>query len=390
MSESFRFPAVENHNPLNVESSKTVVKTIRREKNEASLDRASMARSSKEKMTRKTTLSEIARKAGVSTATVSRSLGNSHLIHPETRVRILNLAIQSGYKGRSGYVSRARQGGVKLGILIDERQNASTPASVLFLQGVALEAEKNNLLLRIEKWIAPCPKGKGASRELPRLVKNRLIDILILQGEYRHEEIRALSQQMPLVSFQQKCDGGSIDVVESENGQAFRRIIAHLVARGHRHIAWVGASRNDAYSRDRAAGFFLGCLDGGLPWSMDNFLCASPLDADAGALRLALGAAFRRGITAFVCVSDSIAEEVSLQLSSLGLKIPDDVSLVGYGAEKLQLGDGKRLTSFNPGFVELGCMAVRVALQRLAHPLAPPLTQRGGGQIQVGQTIKTI
>lgn len=339
-------------------------------------------------MIRRATLGEIAKKAGVSTATVSRSLGQSHLIHPATRVRILNIAMESGYKGRAGQFARARRGSSTLGILIDP-QDQSLPSS-LFLHGVALEAERNQLLLRIEKWHGANEPGKGAFRLLPLLVENRRVDALILPGDLRPGELRAFAQRLPLVGFQRKCEGVAIDVVEGENGGGSRRIVAHLAARGHRRIGWVGTESATPFFHDRAAGFFLGCLDRGLAWEPENFLTVPSLDAGRESFLRALRTALEHGITAFACVSDGVAMEVSVQLSLLGRKIPDDVSLVGHGVEKPRIGSGKRLTSFDPGFIELGRAAVRVALQRLANPLAPPIIQMGSGQVYAGQTVRSL
>ncbi len=338
-------------------------------------------------MSRKVTLSTIAEEAGVSVATVSRSLQQSRLIHPETRTRILELAMQLGYQGRSRKGVPARKDAYTLGILLPHHgRNIGTEILTVLLQGITSEADANGIMLRIEE-LGQDAFGKISDRKyLPRMVHNRLIDILVLQGRHHPKDVECLTQKIPVVSLHWDYEDVTTDLVETSNNRGVRMLVEHLVGLGHQRLSWVREYYQATFFRDRESGFLQGCLEFNLPWDARDILKEPDPEAPQEQFCRSIQASMARGVTAFVCSSDRLAQDVAAHLSTLGAKVPEDVSIVGYDATQVRVGEGRILTSFDPCFIESGRAAVRVALQRLSQPTSAPIIQSGRGRIKMGET----
>jgi LacI family repressor for deo operon, udp, cdd, tsx, nupC, and nupG len=335
----------------------------------------------------KVTLDAIAALAGVSTATVSRSLQQSRLIHPATRAHVLDVAMRLGYQGRSRRGSGSKRATTTLGILLPFRSVKSGHLITLHcLQGITSEADATDILLRLEE-VRSDAKGQMASRRfLPKMVKDRLVDAVVLIESHSPTDVAELSQLVPVVSIQYEYEGATIDMVEAANCRGVKMLVDHLVELKHRRIAWVRAEFKASFFRDREAGFIQGCLEHNLPFDLSTFLQSCKPEESPDRFRSELKNALKRGITAILCANDTTAEQVAKHLLALGVKIPETVSLAGYDASKYMV-DGRLLTSFDPAFIEVGRAAVRVALQRMAEPSSPPIIQMRTGKIFAGETV---
>lgn len=335
----------------------------------------------------KVTLDTIAAIAGVSAATVSRSLQQSRLIHPATRAHVLDVAMRLGYQGRSRRGTGSKRPTSTLGVLLPFRSIKSGHIDTMHcLQGITSEADATDILLNLEEVRSQARGHMGSRKFLPKMVRDRLVDAVILMEPHTASDVLELSRLVPIVSIQYEYEGAMTDMVECTNARGVKRLFDHLTALGHRRISWVRASFKASFFRDREAGFIQGCLDHDLPFDRSLLLQTPCPDENPEELRQQLTQALKKGTTAFLCASDLAAEQVGRELVLMGVKIPAQVSVAGFDATEVKI-DGKPLTSFDPLFIEIGRAAVRVAIQRIAEPSSPPIIQMRCGKIFEGETV---
>lgn len=267
----------------------------------------------------------VAERAGVSTATVSRSLNNPNAVSPELRARIAAIIEEIGYipdaSARALSVRRTRT----IGAIIPTVDNA------MFAQGLqALQtylASKDYLLL-----LSTNEYDLDIELKQARNLVSRGIDGLILRGDQRREELRKLlaAQQIPFVNvgvYEPEKPYPSIGV---DNVAAGRSITRHLVGLGHRKVGMVAAmQRNNDRAQARLAGVLevLAEVEATPPpeWIVQvNY----KLDEARAAARVLLS--FPNRPTALVCGNDVIAYGVLLEADKMGVRVPEQLSVVGF------------------------------------------------------------
>ena len=274
---------------------------------------------------RSTGIREVAERAGVSTATVSRSLNNPNAVSPELRGRIAAIIEEIGYipdaSARALSVRRTRT----IGAIIPTVDNAMFAQGVQTLQTYL--ASKDYLLL-----LSTNEYDLDIELKQARNLVSRGIDGLILRGDAHHDELRRLlaTQEIPFVNVGVYEPDKPYPSIGTDNAAAGRAITRHLVSLGHRRIAMVAALQRN---NDRAQARLRGVLDvleeERIPpppeWIMQvNY----KLDEARAAARIMLSRDDRP--TAIVCGNDVIAYGVLLEAGKLGFSVPRDVSVVGF------------------------------------------------------------
>lgn len=267
----------------------------------------------------------VAERAGVSAATVSRSLNNPKAVSPELRARIAAVIEEIGYvpdaSARALTVKRTRT----IGAIIPTVDNA------MFAQGLqALQtylASKDYLLL-----LSTNEYDLDVELKQARNLVSRGIDGLILRGDVHREEVHRLlaAQNIPFVHVgvyepEKPCPSIGVD-----NAAAGRAITRHLVGLGHRKVGIVAAmQRNNDRAQARVRGVLEVLGEAGATPPPEWFIQVNyKLDEARAAARVMLTLPERP--TAVVCGNDAIAYGVLLEALKLGIAVPDEVSIVGF------------------------------------------------------------
>lgn len=175
------------------------------------------------------------------------------------------------------------------------------------------------------------------------------------------EVLRMLRPSMPTVIVDAPVSGFESDFVGFDDEQAGYAAARHLYEQGHRRIAFVGSLRI-VTARHRQLGFLrflrevgLAPITGYEPLGMIEQLSSPVVDAFLQDLRA----------TAFLCENDHTAAKIVHDLNRRGLRVPDDVALMGFGGSHLVLLDAIGLTTMEQPFADLGREAARMLLDRL-------------------------
>lgn len=323
---------------------------------------------------------ELAGRLGLSRWTVSRALNGHSGIRAETVARVLAAARECRFEPnvfglglRSG---KMKWVGVGLPDLVDY---------ALTNKLSRLQRAVSDLGLRVQFQIMEqTPEGERAVIE--RFVAMRCTGIVLIASDLApadHALAAVREAGIRLVRIDPTLPGADLEV-STDRAHAMRVAVRRLNELGHRRIAVAGVDPSGGYGRQRIAGFRRGCTDCGWNFERDvQFLNAD--GADYFRMGAALAARFlelpRWRFTAVVALNDRIALGLVQALSSAGLNVPDDLSMLGYDDSDFAAYVNPPLSTINPRVEDLIAGAVSLLyapeVSRKHLSVKPTLVERG-------------
>jgi LacI family transcriptional regulator len=275
------------------------------------------------------TIRDIAKKLNISIAAVSRAMDGYPDISEETRRRVVETAKEMGYVPNQAARQLRRQKSDAIGyILPSETPRFSAPFFSEFLAGLGDETA----IHPFDLLVSIAPPGAEAEQTIYRnWVQSRKVDGFILdQIRSQDWRIRFLSEHaLPFVGLEHSRDGIDYPRVEVDNIQSMASMVAYLVAKGFRRVAFIGGPKQLVVSAQRLAGYQQGIRRAGL--SIDHALIqVCDLTAEG-----AYQAAKRlRWLTdppeAVMCITDETAFGAIRAVHELGFQVGKDVAITGF------------------------------------------------------------
>lgn len=314
------------------------------------------------------TSADVARLAGVSRTTVSFVLNANPgvQISPATRRRVLEAAESLGYTPSASARSLAGGSTRTLGLVVRQppEQVAADALLADLLRGVSAAARDAGYRVLVEP-IAPGDASYAA------LVRGRHVDGLILSGPLV-EDRAVLADQVDLpVVLHGSLSGTQVPSVDVDNRAAARSVVEHLIGLGHRAIACVANSDASCVAaEERLAGYREALEAAGIPRD-ERLVTAAAFDANTG--HAALTRLLRRGVpfSAVFAGNDVVALGVIAAARASGLRVPGDLSVVGFDDIPLAAHFDPPLTTVRVPAYELGFTAGRALVDRIAGRLGP-------------------
>ena len=342
-------------------------------------------------MTSSVTVKDVARVAEVSVGTVSRVFNNHHNVTEEIRQRVLKAASELGYAGpgRGALVrtrtnwppsnARSRENGrglKEIGFIycssMHEHVVTANPFWSHILYGVESETRKSNIKVTY--------RAIGEIAHTPDVVLTTLSEMklggILLVGPAEANTIGLIkSLKLPLVLVDNYVPGLAVDAVVGDNFGGARNAVDYLINEGHTQIAFIGGSLipgprpiNKIYTIERrAAGYRTALLDAGLHINYDLYESGGlTLEGGYQACKRLLSSFPQRPFSALFCANDATAIGSMKALREAGLRIPEDVSLIGFDDLEMVEHLTPPLTTVRVNKEALGCMAVKTLLMRAA------------------------
>lgn len=291
------------------------------------------------------TIADVAREAGVSTATVSRCLNSPDRVQPETRARVLSAVQLLGYTPNFGARALVARRTGTVGAIIPTMENAifarglQSFQETLHEQGMTLLVASSQYRPEIEEEQIRALIARGA-------------DGLLLIGYQRDRAImESLAQRNVPVVVAWANDPAITDVaaVGFDNRAAMADLARAVLARGHRRLGLISAptASNDR-ARERAAGVRAALAGAGLPPEALTII-ETPYAIEAGGQALAALMARTPRPTAVMCGNDVLAIGALRAARAMGLRVPEDLSITGFDdIELARLADPELATVHVP------------------------------------------
>ena len=328
------------------------------------------------------TLYDVARRAAVSTATVSRVMHGQDRVRESTRIRVQQAIEELGYVPDGAAQSLSRRRKDIIGMMCLERENAGQhdieTECLLYYDEVQRGVQAR---IRDSQWLllSTFMQADGAGEpELSHLnpLSGKVDGILIGEGFAASPYIQRLAARLPVVVIAGTLDAQAADVVAADNFSGAAALITHLIAdHGRRRLFHVGGPLNspDAIQRRLALDHALrGNPQCQLTGSAQGIFSISSGE-QAGEELLAR---HRTALPdAVVCANDQMAIGVLRTLTAAGVRVPDEVAVTGFDdLYPARLADPP-LTTVRQPMRTLGERACARLLDRIAHPSLSPVVQ---------------
>jgi LacI family transcriptional regulator len=307
------------------------------------------------------TLTDIALLAGVSTSTVSRALSGAKPVAAATQARVAKAVRELDYRPNTVARALARGRTMTIGVLtVDYR-----PFYGRMLEGVeqALEGSGYRPLVTSRRW-----RSRDVSeqlRMLELLVAQQVDAVVVLGGRLADHEFRRIVGGLPLVTVMPDQLPATGNILDVDTREAACSATRYLIALGHERIAHITGIPGLAHSTARLLGYQQALTEAGLPL-LPNLVVEGRFDEPSG--QAAVETLLTRGesFTALFAANDQMAFGAMLSLYLHGLRVPDDVSVVGFDDVRLSAYTTPPLTTVCIPTHELGQCAARIALELLA------------------------
>jgi DNA-binding LacI/PurR family transcriptional regulator len=310
------------------------------------------------------TSEQVAQLAGVSRATVSRALNGSARVSDEARERVYAAIAALDYEPDVIAQSLVRQRSCVIAISLFH-EDGILPLSHLgrtsqyFYLGLYENIEREAVALGYDLLVPSHPHGKSPEHYIRSLQTRRVAGVIMLHvAEARAQAL--IHSEIPTVFIDSVAQGSHATYVKSDNVDGTRQATEHLLSLGHRRIAFLTGRTTDLPGLER----LLGC---------QQALAQASIAPDSGLIRQSgwevaeayeaarVLLAERRDFTAIVAGSDFIAIGILRALTEQGLRVPEDVSLVGFDDIDFSQYTTPQLTTMRQDRMAMG----RGAVQRL-------------------------
>src|SRR5680860_81120 len=314
------------------------------------------------------TIKDVAKLANVSIATVSRVLNNSdHPVNVETKHRILNAIEELGFYANAAARSLQLNKTGTIGLIVPDIANPYYPGIVRGVEDLAHDLGYTVILGNADR-------SRERTQQYLRVLREKRVDGIIFTGggiveDATQGDFFEKSKIANVVIGRHSVNQSSVRV---DNVQAAREACEHLVNRGHRHIATICGPNSSTTARDRIEGYRI-CLESHNLAIMDeqiirgNFELESVYNALTQMHKVGPG-----GITAVFVQNDFMAIGLINALRDKGIRVPEDVAVIGFDDISLASIMTPKLTTISVPVYELGKVAMQV-LSEILEGLDVPL-----------------
>ncbi len=304
----------------------------------------------------KLTIADIARKGGVSKATVSRVLNNRPYVEKATRERVLAIIEETGFVPHHSAISLAGGKTNILGLLVPSLAN---PYSLTVIQGVAEKVAGKNLDLML---YTTGLSEKNQKKFLQRLSKN-VVDglIVLLPRESTSFEEELFSRDLPIVLIDHRSIDSDLPTIAVTNEKGGFDATEHLISLGHSEIAIITGLLDFGCSIERLDGYKEGLEKYSLPFREEYVMVGDFTEASGykGAQELM---ELPEPPTAIFCSNDDMAIGAMQALEEMGKRIPEDISIVGFDDSPRAVLASPRLTTIRQPLYQMGESAANMVV----------------------------
>lgn len=304
-------------------------------------------------------IQQVAQKAGVSVATVSRVLNNAASVRPGTRLKVENAIKEMNYEpsllGRNLRNSESR-------LLLVLIPSISNPFYTEIIKGIENVANANsyNILL--------CETDSDPDREdvYFNMVKNKLADgIISMDPAINMHKLKELATEQSIILCSEYEEGGSIPYVTIDNQKAAYEAVKHLIELGHKNIALINSDERFLYSRQRRKGYDSALSDFKLPGRSEWIINTDQPDFENGVQAMLTFLQLKKKPTAVFAVSDTLAIGALKAIQASGLRVPDDMAIVGF--DKISFSDmtNPTLTTIAQPMYKMGSTAAAMLIDSI-------------------------
>jgi len=313
-----------------------------------------------------TTIIDIARELNLSKSTVSRALTGHPHVNPGTRKAVLELAHKLDYQRNMLALSLVTSRSNTLGIMVPEFMTGFFPQIVVAAQEAASAAGYTVIVSQA---------GESYETEVANakvMLANRVDGVLVsVSKETRNFDHFKIFQRkgIPIVFFNRVCDEMQVPKVVVDDYEGAFRAVEHLVRTGKRRIAHLAGPDSLLISRKRLSGYLDALRHYNLP-IRDELIITYDLTAEKARIYVKHLLDLAEPPDALFAINDPTAIEAMQVIKAKGLRIPQDIAVVGFSNDYASALIEPSLTTVAQPMREIGKAAVQLLLEQMDREVA--------------------
>ncbi|WP_054952469.1 LacI family DNA-binding transcriptional regulator [Flaviflexus massiliensis] len=321
-------------------------------------------------MAKKVRLSDVAEKAGVSTATVSRVLNSKSTVASGTRQLVLEALTALGYEKPN---ELREASGSRIGIVAPDLNTTTTP---LFIQeAVSLATASGYAPILLTRT-----SGNSAESYLQMLIKQQVSGVLFLTGfeqddaETVYRYLQHGDRDIPFVTINGRNPNIGVPDFSTDHVEAARESVQYLFHSGHRSIGLMTGPERFRPAQNTAMGYRQAMME--LCPASDQHVIHTLYSSEDG--ERAVDQLLDLGMTAVICGSDLLALGALRRVRERDMRVPEDVSIVGHDDSSLMSFTSPPLTSNREPIREIVAVAIGTLVEMMTggNPPRVPMTFR--------------
>lgn len=317
------------------------------------------------------TIKDIAKELNISTSTVSRALADKWDVNPDTRKAVLELADKWHYRPNPISLSLKQQHSLFVGVIIPEFFKSFFPEIIMGIESV-LRPNGYHVLI--------CQSNESAEIELVNLkaLESKMVDgfIISVTGNDNYSYFESLiKSNFPVVFFNRICPGLNVSQVVVDDYKWAFQATDYLIKCGYKRIVHLAGPNNLDLAQERKRGYVNALEKHGINIDADLIIpCGVQMERGVMAAHTILNMENRPD--AIFAINDPVAIGAMKTLQRNGIKIPDDIAIIGFTDSKMAIVVEPNLTSVEQPTFEMGKAAAELLLEQIKNKGDEPISPK--------------
>ncbi len=312
------------------------------------------------KKSQKATISDVAEAAGVSLATVSRAI-NQKNVKKATYDRIIKAMAEVGYD-----TDKLKSSSKLILVAVPDINN---PFYTEVIKGISSSAGRHGyqeIMLRTESHMASYEYFHDM------IQKTNVEGLITLDPIISTDIIEKLSKEIPLVQCSEYTENSNVSYVSVDDFAASKAATQYIISKGKKNIALINGPNAYKYARNRQKGFIAALEEEGLKCN-SNFVVQLPVFGYDAAFSIATQLlSMEERPDAIFAVSDVFAVAAIKAAKKLGLRVPEDIGVVGFDNTDISIISEPSMTTVKQPQFQMGFLAGEMLLEKINNTDVPP------------------
>lgn len=311
--------------------------------------------------TNRVTIKDVADKAGVSIATVSRIINHKDAVTPDTRQRVLDTMELLNFIPRSIPTITDSNNKVIL-MCIPDFINPFNAQIIRGVQKVAHFHKYDVLFLQADDFYT-------SAGDYINIIKNNAIaGVLMFSPVPNSALIDELNSRCPMVMCSDYYDGYSQSFVGIDDISAAKSAVNYLISTGCHKIGLINSFHNNKYARHREKGFCEALTEAGLPINQDWIAHISSISYQSALSKATHILSLEDRPDAFFATSDVYAVGVINAAKKMGLVVPEDLSVIGFDNVEISIMTDPQITTIEQPSYQIGYQSCELLIDKIMYP----------------------
>lgn len=307
-----------------------------------------------------TTIKEVALKAGVSIATVSRVLNNVGPVDERTRQHVRDIARELRYVPNATGRSLSRRKTDAIGLLLPDLFGE-------FFSEVLRGGDQTAQQSQYHLVVSSSHNNRRQIRAALTMMRGRVDALVIMSPHIDVETLNEyLPQSLPVVLLNCHVESTAFDALTVDNFGGARGMVSHLIGHGHRRIAIIAGTTGNIEAGERLRGYQTALAEHGIPGD-ERLIVQGSFSEASGHEAVGALLALPQRPTAIFASNDAMAIGALSALREAGIQVPHEIALAGFDDVPIAAYLTPALTSVQVGIHALGVRAIETALHAVRH-----------------------